>query len=64
MITGYVLQRNEDHKFVTRPNSGVSSYSTSIRQARIFATREEAEGHRCGNETVCSLASFFQGQES
>ena len=47
----YVLIRNEDGKFVARPASK-KSYTSSLQRARQFATREEAEGHRCGNERI------------
>lgn len=62
MLTGYVLRRHEDSKFVAWPGNE-SSYTTSIRQARIFATREEAEGHKCENESVHPIESFFRGQQ-
>ena len=45
----YVLIRNKDGKFVARPGSK-KSYTSSLQNARQFATREDAERDRCGNE--------------
>ena len=47
----YVLIRNEDGKFVARPGDK-KSYMSSLQIARQFATREDAERDRCGNERI------------
>lgn len=51
----YVLRRNEDGKFVTAPGSA-KSYTTRIENARRFATLEEANRNKCGNETAIRVA--------
>lgn len=38
-------------KYVAMPGSK-HSYTTSLRNARKFSSREEAQGNACGNERV------------
>jgi hypothetical protein len=47
----FVLQRNEDGKFVA-PAGAQRSYVKSLQDARAFTTREAAEQERCGNESI------------
>lgn len=56
----FILRRNEDGKYVAQPGSE-HSYTKSLRQAQVFRTRAEAEGSKCGNETILSLESQLQG---
>ncbi|HQT78000.1 MAG TPA: hypothetical protein PLD10_13175 [Rhodopila sp.] len=45
----WVLRRNEDGWYVAPPGS-VNSYTRSLKNARKFATKAEAEREACGNE--------------
>lgn len=56
MILGYRLKRDEDGKYVTRPGSD-KSYTTKLDDARIFASRADAEAEACGNETIVPLTT-------
>lgn len=61
IMTGYVIRRT-DGKFVSMPGSQ-HSYTKSIRQARIFNTREQADGDRCvDNEYVVSVEECLAGR--
>jgi len=55
----YVLKRNEDGKFVALPGSK-KSYTSNLRDARQFVTREEAECDRCGNERIVNTEELLQ----
>lgn len=50
----YLLRRTEDSKFVT-PAGSSKSYTDSVRKARKFDTREDAEREACGNERAITL---------
>ena len=50
----YVIKKGQ--YFVSLPGSK-NSYTTDIRRAQIFSTREDAEKQKCGNETICTVAS-------
>jgi len=55
----YVIRRTSDGKFVAIPGSK-NSYTTSIRKARVFTTRESAENSRCvENEYVENLENLL-----
>jgi hypothetical protein len=58
MGTKYVIVRNSDGAFVTRPGSK-HSYSKYLQSARIFHSREEALANACENEQVVSLESLL-----
>lgn len=58
----YVLIRNDDGKFVAPPGSK-KSYTSSLQHARQFASREEAEGHRCGNERIVRTEDLLRRPE-
>jgi hypothetical protein len=60
-IGGYVIRRIDDGKFVTPSGSG-QSYTKSLRGARMFDTREQAEGNCCGNERAVALADLLGGK--
>lgn len=47
----YVLQRNDDGKYVT-PAGSDKSYSDKLQNARFYKTREDA---KCGNEMVVEV---------
>lgn len=52
----YVIKHTNGRKgYVTEPGSK-RSYTPSLQRARVFNTREEAEGNRCpGNEYVVEI---------
>lgn len=50
----YVLRRSDDGAFVARLGLK-SSYTKNLIDARKFATCEQAESERCGNETIVEL---------
>ena len=47
----YVIKREEDGKYVSRPGSA-NSYARLLQQSRTWPTREAAERERCGNEYI------------
>lgn len=51
----YVIQRNEDGKYVAPPGRE-HSYTNKLQNARVFNAREDAERERCGNETIVPVA--------
>lgn len=53
-MSGYVLRRDEDGKFVS-PAGRRRSYVVALQNARVFPTRAAAESERCGNEEVLPL---------
>lgn len=56
----YVLVRHSDGKFVAQPGSE-HSYTKDLQQARIFPSRDAAEGDRCvESESVQPLSNFLQ----
>lgn len=57
-MRGFVLRRTSDQKFVA-PAGSLHSYTRALRGARVFDTREEAEGHRCGNEYIVSVSELL-----
>jgi hypothetical protein len=57
-MTGYVLVRT-DGKFVAPPGQE-KSYVSSLQDALVFRTREEADKNRCvENESVRALADML-----
>ena len=52
----YVLKRHEDGKYVALPGSH-HSYTTDLRRAQIFPTKEAAEKDKCGNESALTVES-------
>lgn len=50
----YVIQRDQDGQFVSRPGSR-NSYTDSLQAARKFGSRTEAENDCCGNEHVVAV---------
>jgi hypothetical protein len=61
-MTGYVLQRHEDSKFVAPPGSE-QSYTRDITKARRFATVEAAMAEKCGNEDVVLIEHLLEPME-
>lgn len=60
-MTGFVLQRTTDGKYVTFPGSE-SSYTAKLELARVFPSRETAEAERCvGDERVVALRDLLGG---
>jgi hypothetical protein len=60
-MNGYLLQRT-DGVWVSNPNLNPTggSYTRSLQYAKIFPTREAAEGDRCiGNERVVPVEAAF-----
>jgi len=47
----YVIWNLDQRKFVA-PAGEHKSFTSDIRKARIFKTKEEAEANACGNERV------------
>jgi len=58
MISGYVLRRDGDGRYVARPGNE-HSYTQNIAHAQIFPTPEDADCARCENERVIALAVLF-----
>lgn len=56
----FVLTRNEDGKYVSKPGSE-KSYTPKLERARMFPTRRDAEQHACGNETIRDVADLLHG---
>lgn len=57
----YVIKRNEDGKYVARPGSK-RSYTRYLQCARVFTSRDAAEGECCGNEHVEDVSDIV-GEE-
>ena len=55
----YVLKRNEDGAYVSKPGSN-HSYTTRLENAQIFNTKEQAEGSACGNEHAVPVDSILR----
>jgi hypothetical protein len=55
----YVIIRNSDGKFVSCPGSQYS-YTNYLQKAQTFSTKEIAERHACGNETVIDTKDCFK----
>jgi hypothetical protein len=49
---------SRDGMFVSEPGS-MCSYTPSLRQARKFATADQARDAACGNETPVSIAELL-----
>lgn len=55
----FVLKRTSDSKYVAQPGSE-SSYTTKLERARVYPTREAADGDRCvENERVVDVSAIF-----
>lgn len=50
----YVIKRTNDGAYVA-PAGEKASYTGYLDRARTFATREEAEREKCGNEVVADV---------
>jgi hypothetical protein len=61
-MSGYVIVRIEDGAFVA-PSGSASSYTRALQDARVFASREQAERERCGNERVMRLEDTTRREE-
>lgn len=48
----YVIKKRQ--YFVSKAGSKYS-YTTNLKKARVFTTREQAEKNKCGNEKVVSV---------
>jgi hypothetical protein len=61
-MTGFLLQRVEDGKYVLPTGQGhKDSYTRDVTKAAIFPTREAAERERCvENERIVDFDSLFQ----
>lgn len=61
MITGYVLKRRNDGKYVVHPHKNPSgnSYSDKLEYAIVFGSEQTAKQQACGNEYVVSLSKIF-----
>lgn len=58
-MSGFVLQRTTDGKWVAEPGSH-NSYVSKIENARVFKTRAEAEKDRCPeNERIVEIHMRF-----
>ena len=56
----YVIRRNEDGAYVTKPGSE-HSYTRKLESARTFPSRQAAEWHACGNEQVMTVEELVKG---
>jgi hypothetical protein len=55
----FVLQHAATGKYVSRPGS-LRSYTNRLEEARVFRSREEAEGERCvDSESVVDVLRLF-----
>ena len=53
----YVIKRTDQGGGWVTPAGSRSSYTHKLQHARVFASREEADRHRCpGNELIESVA--------
>ena len=48
----YVLWRTDQGGGWVRPPGSEKAYTRVLQNARVYGTREEAEGDACGNEQV------------
>ena len=53
----YVIKRQEDGKYVSRPGSK-SSYTNRLENARVF-TEDEVWREKCGNEIAIPVRLLF-----
>lgn len=54
----YVIKR-DDGKYVAQAGSK-NSYTSSLENARTFATKEQAEQDKCGNEYIVSVYDLLR----
>jgi len=54
----YVIKKGQ--YFVSKPGSRYS-YTTRLKRAHVFDTREQAEKNKCGNEVVVSVRDELLG---
>lgn len=54
MRGNFLVKRKDDGRYVSGPGV-VYSYTSDIKRARIFKSKEEAERDCCGNETVVDI---------
>lgn len=54
----FVLVKSENGHFVAPPGSK-HSYTPMLQSARFFSTREEAERHRCSNESIRDVNGYL-----
>lgn len=60
-MSGYVLKRTDQGGGYVARAGHPSSYTHKLENARIFRTREEAEGNRCvENEIIVALDSILR----
>lgn len=63
VIGGYVIKRRPDGAYVA-PSGSKSSYTRVLQNARVFATKEAAEGNRCPeNEYVVPVEDELKGRD-
>lgn len=55
----YVIKNIDTGKYVSAPGRK-KSYTTKLEYARIFPTREAADGDKCGNETVIDVDDLIR----
>lgn len=55
----YVIQRNEDGKYVAAPGLE-HSYTKKLQNARVYESLTEAQSDKCGNETILPLRLAFR----
>jgi hypothetical protein len=56
-MTGYVLKRHEDGRYVAR-SGAAHSYTKRLEEAQVFRTRGSAEAGKCGNEYAVPLSQI------
>lgn len=54
----YILQNNDNNKYVAHSGSE-HSYTNRLEQARVFKTKESAQKHACGNETILHITDVL-----
>ena len=52
----FVLKRTEDGKFVAPPGQH-NSYTSNLRKAQTWATKQQALSNACGNEYAATIES-------
>ena len=56
----YVIQRQEDGLYVAAYAGHTGqSYTNHLQKAKVYATRDEANRDKCGNETIIPLREAF-----
>jgi hypothetical protein len=60
-MSGYVLIRNEDNKFVA-PDGSQHSYTRDLTKAKIFPSKEAAQSQACSNERAVPVDSLLAGE--